>query len=159
MAAGRSIARLFIGGKLYPELAEIQASIQEVSALSDDEVVQALAKETGYAELQSVAPEMAVALARVFRHDSLGANRYLADAGQRWAGTELRAPMTVVVASDDPLTPRYEQAYRRWDAFANVVDLRKVDGGGHYFCRTRADVVARLIADELKVSVRESGHA
>lgn len=50
------------------------------------------------------------------------------------------------MASDDKLTVGYQSGYREWNLFVQHPALHEIDGGGHYFTRTRPEQVAELIA-------------
>jgi amino acid adenylation domain-containing protein len=140
----QDLRHVFIGGKLLYDPEMIHEQIAEAANSSDEQVMDVLISETGYAELDGLKPEQASALVRVFRHESSTANTYLAEARQEWQGHQLAAPITVVVASDDPLTAEYAQRYQAWSLFADTITLREIDGGGHYFCRTRPEDVAAI---------------
>ncbi|MBP2328356.1 surfactin synthase thioesterase subunit [Kibdelosporangium banguiense] len=49
------------------------------------------------------------------------------------------------MASDDKLTTGYQTRYREWELYVQHPLLRDIEGGGHYFTRTRPDKVAELI--------------
>ena len=49
----------------------------------------------------------------------------------------LSAPVTVVVAADDPTTAGFRARHRDWELLAEHVDLHELADGGHYFPRTR----------------------
>ena len=145
---GIELDRIFVGGKLLPPLEEIEASIAEVTAISDEQVLEVLMNETGYDELSSFTSENSRALAALFRHDSLSANGYLAEVRRQGSTSRLAAPMTLVVAADDPLTPGHEERFSNWGLLASAVDLKEIEGGGHYFCRTRPADVASIVMSQ-----------
>ena len=51
---------------------------------------------------------------------------------------KLSAPITVIVAADDPHTAESPRRYRDWQLPAECVDLHELPDGGHSFLRTRA---------------------
>jgi len=67
----------------------------------------------------------------------VSAHRYLADALDRPPAAKLSAPVTVVVAADDPSTADSAVRYRDWGFVAGQVDRHELADGGHYFLRTR----------------------
>ncbi len=67
----------------------------------------------------------------------MSAHHYLADALDTPPAARLSAPVTVVVAADDPFTPKAGRAYRDWELLAERVGLHELADGGHYFLRTR----------------------
>ena len=57
----------------------------------------------------------------------------------------LSAPVTVVVAADDPATPDPGRGHRDWQLLATRVDLHELADGGHYFLRTRPADAAQAV--------------
>ena len=57
----------------------------------------------------------------------------------------LSAPVTVVVAADDPITPGFRVRHRDWELLAEHVDLHELADGGHYFLRTRPAEAAQAV--------------
>ena len=66
----------------------------------------------------------------------MSAQGYLADALDSPPTVRLIAPVTVVVAADDPRTTGFSQRYRDWQLLAERVELHELADGGHYFLRT-----------------------
>lgn len=157
MLAGREVEHVFIGGKLYAPQAEIATMIKQVSALTDEQVTQLMASETGYADLLDTSPEMATTLARAFRHDALCSHRYLLGAPQLWQDLRLDASVSMVATPDDSYTPGYANAYRRWEAFGRDVELHVLKDGGHFFCRTRPEEVASIVVARMRRGVLLAG--
>jgi pimeloyl-ACP methyl ester carboxylesterase len=58
-------------------------------------------------------------------------------------------PCTFVVATDDSCTTGYADRYADWRSFVAELDLQELDGGGHFFTRTRPEQVAGLVARTL----------
>jgi len=75
----------------------------------------------------------------------VSAHRYLADALDRPPAEKLSAPVTVVVAADDPYTADSAVRYRDWEFAAGQVDRHELPDGGHYFLRTRPAEAARAV--------------
>ena len=96
----------------------------------------------GYTELGELD---AARIGAAYRHDCVSAHRYLADALDRPPAAKLPAPVTVVVAADDPHTADFAGRYRDWQFLADQVDLHELGGGGHYFLRTRPAEAARAV--------------
>ena len=57
----------------------------------------------------------------------------------------LSAPVTVVVATDDPSTADARDRHRDWQLLAEHVDLHELEAGGHYFLRTRPTEAAHAV--------------
>jgi amino acid adenylation domain-containing protein len=148
--AGHEVVRVFIGGKLLPSMQDAEAGIAAMDRMSNADVLSWMVKETGHTELAELAAQHADRLVTLFRHDARTANRYL---GGLAAGRPQRLPsLTVVFADDDPLTKGYETGYSRWQAVCDELRMTRLPDGGHYFCRTRANEVARIIVNELEKS-------
>jgi len=73
----------------------------------------------------------------------VAAHRYFADALDTPPAVKLSAPVTVVVAADDPSTAEYPRQHRDWQLLAEHVDLHELADGGHYFLRTRSTEAAQ----------------
>ncbi|MBA5635776.1 amino acid adenylation domain-containing protein [Duganella sp. LX20W] len=147
--AGQPPLHVFIGGKLLHPAEQMHAGIAAIADMSDRAVVDWMVRETGHTELADFSNEHAAQLVALFRHDAAVANRYLAeraDDDADAAGQPLHGALSVVVAPDDPLTRNYAHNWRNWSVFSHQLQLHELDGGGHYFCRTRPADVAALIA-------------
>ena len=75
----------------------------------------------------------------------MSAHRYLADALDNPPAGRLSAPVTVVVAADDPVTAEFPSRHRDWRLLAEHVDLHELADGGHYFLRTRPAEAAQAV--------------
>ena len=65
-------------------------------------------------------------LGAAYRHDCVSAHHYLADALDDPPAVRLAAPVTVVVAADDPVTAEFPHRYRDWQLLAEHVDLHQL---------------------------------
>ena len=59
---------------------------------------------------------------------------------------KVSAPVTVVVAADDPYTAEFARRHGDWHVLAERLDLYEIPDGGHYFLRTRPNEAARAVA-------------
>jgi len=59
--------------------------------------------------------------------------------------SKLSAPVTVVVAMDDPATAGSVDGYLDWQLVADQVQLQKLFDGDHYFLRTNPGCAAQLV--------------
>jgi hypothetical protein len=75
----------------------------------------------------------------------VSAHRYFADAVDTPPAVKLSAPVTVVVAADDPSTAEFARRHRDWQLLAEHVDVHELVDGGHYFLRTRPTEAARAV--------------
>lgn len=173
-AAGRPVERLFLAAS-YPFYAPravgrmlqrgaaalVRAGVLRVSAATigtsgdgrgetDRADMRYLRSIGGFAN--DVDDETLAFVMRAFRHDVREGGRYLSG---RWsrraadAAPKLRAPITFIAGTDDPLTPRYDRRVRMWDRYSDHVDMATVDGGQHYFLQQQADELAAIIATAL----------
>jgi len=62
-----------------------------------------------------------------------------------WA--KLRSPLTVIVATDDPLTEGHESHAGRWSEIATDYRIETLSGG-HFFINTAAESVANIITSK-----------
>ncbi|MBZ9752278.1 amino acid adenylation domain-containing protein [Deinococcus sp. HMF7604] len=144
--AGAEVERVFVAGKVLAGRAQTLSGVETMQAMSDADVLDYLVTATGYAELDGVAADVGATMVRRFRDDAVGANQYLATLSEHWADRSLRAPLTVVIAQDDPLTHTEFAPDAAWHTCASHVTLHTLERGGHYFCRTQPAQVAALIA-------------
>jgi surfactin synthase thioesterase subunit len=171
-AAGRRAAVAELTGRNNAEIAAGLAADSGYTELGDLAGRDALGLDARDAEHVGAA----------YRHDCVSAHRYLADALDAQsldaqsldaqsldaqsldaqsldaqsldarAAARLSAPVTVVVAADDPFTVGAVHAFRGWERLAARVDLLELAGGGHYFLRTRP-------ADAAQAVLRGTGQA
>jgi amino acid adenylation domain-containing protein len=139
---GVDVQRVFLGAQLPGGAARRRASVTELAVMSNAEIAAMLSANGGYTELGEFD---AARIGAAYRHDCISAHRYLADALDRPPAARLPAPVTVVVAADDPYTADFADRYRDWRFLADQVDLHELVDGGHYFLRTRPVEAARAV--------------
>jgi surfactin synthase thioesterase subunit len=143
--AGVEVERVFLGAQLPGDAAGRRASVAELTGRSNTEIAAALSADGGYTELGELDAQRAGQIGAAYRHDCVSAHRYLADALDRPPAAKLSAPVTVVVAADDPSTSDSADRYRDWGFVAGQVDRHELADGGHYFLRTRPAEAARAV--------------
>ncbi|WP_051830678.1 non-ribosomal peptide synthetase [Streptomyces violens] len=136
---------LFTGGKLLHSAEVTQRGLDQVAAMTDEDIVRWLVDETGFSGLDVLRPEQVAFIAGVFRHDSSSANGYLLAAAKDGVKEKLSTPLTATYTTDDPLTPEHAERYGQWSLFTEGPRLAEVGTGGHYFCRTAPEAVAELV--------------
>jgi surfactin synthase thioesterase subunit len=159
---GVDVPRVFVAAQLPGDAAGRRAAVAELTGRSDAEIAAGLAADSGYTELgdlvglsldaRALDAGDAEHVGAAYRHDCVSAHRYLADALDTPPAARLSAPVTVVVAADDPFTVGAVHAFRGWERLAARVDLLELAGGGHYFLRTRP-------ADAAQAVLRGTGQA
>lgn len=142
---GVEVTRLFIGAQLLGTAAERHAAAEALSVRDDAEIAARLAEEGGYVELAELTARHAERVGSAYRHDCLSAHRYFSDALENPPAEPLSAPVSVVVAADDPYTAGYTGAHRDWLLLAGRVDLHELPDGGHYFPRLRPTEAAKAV--------------
>jgi amino acid adenylation domain-containing protein len=142
---GVNVQRVFLGAQLLGDATDRRATIVQLTRQSNGEVAAALGADGGYTELAGLDAQRAEHVGAAYRHDCVSANRYLADALDTPPAVRLSAPVTVVVAADDPSTAGFRGRYRDWELLAEHVDLHELADGGHYFLRTRPTEAARVV--------------
>ncbi|MEU9015910.1 alpha/beta fold hydrolase, partial [Streptomyces sp. NPDC048479] len=154
---GVDVQRVFLGAQLLGDATARRAAITELTGRSNAEIVTelagrsnaaiaaALSADGGYTELGELDAQRAEHVGAAFRHDCVSAHRYFADALDTPPTVKLSAPVTVVVAADDPSTAQFPRRYRDWQLLADHVDLHELADGGHYFLRTRPTEVAKTV--------------
>jgi surfactin synthase thioesterase subunit len=142
---GVDVRRVFLGAQLPGDPARRRASVTELTGRSNAEIAAALSADGGYTELSELDAQRAGQIGAAYRHDCVSAHRYLADALDRPPAEKLSAPVTVVVAADDPYTADSAVRYRDWEFAAGQVDRHELPDGGHYFLRTRPAEAAQAV--------------
>ncbi|MFE3904928.1 amino acid adenylation domain-containing protein [Streptomyces sp. NPDC059153] len=142
---GVDVQRVFLAAQLLGDAAHRRATIAELTGLSDAEIAAELSADGGYTELVELDAQHAEHVGAAYRHDCVSAHRYFADALDGPPAPKLSAPVTVVVAADDPSTAEYPHRYRDWQLLAEQVDLLELADGGHHFLRTRPTEAAQAV--------------
>ncbi|MGW3499039.1 non-ribosomal peptide synthetase [Streptomyces sp. NPDC001020] len=151
---GVDVLRVFLGAQLPGTAGDRRAAITELTGRSNAEIAARLGADSGYTELGELNAQHAEHVGAAYRHDCVSAHRYFAEALEHPPAVKLSAPVTVVVAADDPSTADFRDRYRDWRLLAEHVDLHEVADGGHYFLRTRPAEAAQAVlsAAELMAS-------
>ncbi|MEU6817964.1 amino acid adenylation domain-containing protein [Streptomyces sp. NPDC046860] len=142
---GVEVTRLFVGAQLLGTAAGRRAAAEELSARQNAEIAARLAAEGGYVELAELTARHAERVGAAYRHDCLGAHQYFRDALENPPPARLSAPVSVVVAADDPHTAGYADVHQDWLLLADRVDLLELPDGGHYFPRLRPTEAAKAV--------------
>ena len=140
---GVDIQRVFLGAQLLGDATDRRATITELTRRSNAEIAAGLGADGGYTELGELDAQRAEHVGAAYRHDCVSAHRYFADALDTPPAVKLSAPVTVVVAADDPSTAVYPRRHLDWQLLAEHVDLHELADGGHYFLRTRPTEAAQ----------------
>ncbi|GGW80773.1 amino acid adenylation protein [Streptomyces lucensis JCM 4490] len=142
---GVRVTRVFVGAQLLGTAAERGAAADELAGLGDAEIAARLTADSGYPELAELNARHAERIGAAYRHDCAGAHRYFRALLQAPPPVKLSAPVSVVVAADDPHTAGHTRRHRDWLLVADHVDLHELADGGHYFLRTRPAEAARAV--------------
>jgi surfactin synthase thioesterase subunit len=142
---GVEVERVFLGAQLLGNAADRRAVISELTGRSNGEIAAGLSSDSGYTELGELDAQRAEHVGAAFRHDCVSAHRYLADALDNPPAGRLSAPVTVVVAADDPVTAASPSRHLDWRLLAERVDVHELADGGHYFLRTRPTEAAQAV--------------
>ncbi|MBV7698128.1 amino acid adenylation domain-containing protein [Streptomyces sp. TRM70350] len=142
---GVDVPRVFLAAQLLGTAADRRAGLTELTRRSNAEIAARLVGDGGYPELAELNAEHAEHVGAAYRHDCASAHRYFADALESPWPVKLSAPVTVVVAADDPNTAGFADRHRDWQLLADHVDLHELADGGHYFLRTRPAEAARAV--------------
>ncbi|WP_433276626.1 non-ribosomal peptide synthetase [Pseudonocardia xinjiangensis] len=143
-ARGVHVERVFLGAQLLGTATDRRAALAELAGRTDAEIAARLG-DSGYTELGALDQQRAEHVGAAYRHDYGSALRYFADALDSPPAVKLSAPITVVVAADDPSTADFAQRYRDWELLAERVELHELTDGGHYFLRTRPAEAAQTV--------------
>ncbi|MGI5192935.1 amino acid adenylation domain-containing protein [Streptomyces sp. CA-288835] len=149
---GREVRHLFLAAMLFQSAQHIRDTLRDTESLTVADVRKYLAEWTGTTELDGLGGDFEDLVTRTFRHDALLANEYLLAGRESGNRHQLTTSCTVVMATDDPLTPGYQDSHREWELFIDRPNLHEINGGGHYFTRTRPEEVAELVAGIIEKS-------
>ncbi|MFG2881153.1 amino acid adenylation domain-containing protein [Streptomyces sp. NPDC048297] len=141
---GVDVTRVFLAAELLGTAAQRSAAIGRLTRLGNAEIAGQLTEDSGYTELAELNADHAEHIGAAYRHDCVSAHRYLRDVLETPA-QKLSAPVSVVVAADDPHTAGHAQRHRDWLLLTDHVDLHELPDGGHYFTRTRPAEAARAV--------------
>jgi amino acid adenylation domain-containing protein len=139
------VERVFLGAQVLGDPADRRAALAELSGRSDAEIAAWLSRRGAYTELGELDAQRAEHIGAAYRHDILSAHRWFVDALEAPPAVRLSAPVTVVVARDDPSTADFRRRHRDWQLVAERVELHVLADGGHLFLRTRPTEAAKAV--------------
>lgn len=142
---GIDVRRVFLAAQLPGSATDRRAAADRLEARDAAALAAELAADSGYTELGELDAARAEHVGAAYRHDCVSAHRYLADLLDTSNLRRLTAPVTVVVAADDPSTAGRPEGYRAWEQLAEHVDAHELPDGGHYFLRSRAAAAAQVV--------------
>ncbi|MGW1103822.1 non-ribosomal peptide synthetase [Streptomyces sp. NPDC002540] len=149
---GVDVQRVFLGAQLLGDADDRRATIAELTGRSNAEIAASLSTHGGHTSLGELSAQHAEHVGAAYRHDCLSAHHYFADVLEHPPAQKLSAPVTVVVAADDPHTAEYLRRYLDWLLLAEQVDLHELPDGGHYFLRTRPAEAAKAVLQAAELS-------
>ncbi|MFF9349260.1 amino acid adenylation domain-containing protein [Streptomyces sp. NPDC014734] len=142
---GVDVQRVFLGAQLLGDAHDRRTTITELTGRSNAEIAASLSAHGGHTSPGEPGEQHAEHIGAAYRHDCVSAHHYFADALEHPPAQKLSAPVTVVVAADDPSTAEYPRRYLDWQLLAERVDLHELADGGHYFLRTRPVEAAKAV--------------
>lgn len=91
---------------------------------------------------------------RAFRHDARTFYKTFAELPLRVR--PLRTPCVFIAGEKDSITKNYEKKYDKWKRYFSRLSLRVIRGADHYFMKTDADILARIVLEETE-KIRRKG--
>ena len=143
--SGVDVQRIFLGAQLLGRAEARRAGIRELTGRSNAEIAAELIADNGYTLLRDLDAPRAEHLAAAYRHDCVCAHRYFAEALETPPVPKLSAPVTVVLAADDPWVAEFPRRHLDWQQLAEHVELHALAEGGHYFLRDRPAEAAKAV--------------
>lgn len=140
---------IYLGGALPPHFKNgVVPSVDPWESYSDIELFLFLKKIGAFDDIDIDTEEMRFVI-KSFRHDVRSMMEYTY---QKSSGNNLkaRAPIHCVIGYEDPLTNDFADLYTNWEAFSDTVNLYVIRGGGHYFVKTHAGELAKIINSNSK---------
>ena len=138
---GVTVRRVILGAQLLGDAAGRRATVAELNIRTDAEIATRLGGDQAYVELGELDTQRFEHVGAAYRHDCVTAHTFFADAIDN-PPAKLAAPITVVLARDDPATTGGDLD---WGLFADDVDVHELSDGGHYFLRTRPEAAANAV--------------
>ncbi len=142
---GVDVQRVFVAAQLLGDAADRRAAITELTDRGTTEIAAGLRADGGYTETGELDVGGDEQIGAAYRHDCVSAHRYFADLLDTPPAVRLSAPVTVVVATDDPYTAESARRHGEWHLLAEHVDTYEIRDGGHYFLRTRPTEAAQAV--------------
>jgi surfactin synthase thioesterase subunit len=142
---GVDVERVFLAAHLPGDAAGRRAAATELTGRSDAEIAAGLSADSGYTQLGELDAQRAQHVGAAYRNDCDAAHRWFADTLDNPPAAKLSAPVTVVVAADDPATADAGSRHFDWRRLAEHVELHELADGGHYFLRTRPTEAAQAV--------------
>ncbi|MFF2412036.1 amino acid adenylation domain-containing protein [Streptomyces sp. NPDC058092] len=142
--AGREPAHVFAVASL-PRTDAIAYEPQEQLTRTDEEVLNWLVENTGLDAASLFSPDQRHRLAEAFRRDAAAAAWSWAQLLALPPDTVLDSPITVLLATDDPLMRDHEQHVHRWGRFTRAFALSVAGDGGHHLNATRPEFLAEQV--------------
>ncbi len=141
---GTGVHHVFVSAQLPGDAASRSTAIAELAERSNADIAVELRGEA-YTEFGKLDRQRAEQVGAAYRHDCMSAHSYFAGALHSPPKVRLSAPVTVIVAADDPVTAEAPGRYSEWQLLAEHVELHQIPDGGHYFLRTRPRMAAQAI--------------
>ncbi|WP_330301795.1 MULTISPECIES: non-ribosomal peptide synthetase [unclassified Streptomyces] len=142
---GVDVQRVFVGAQLLGNAADRRNAVTELTGQSNAEIAAKLSTDSDYTGLHQLDAQRAEHVGAAYRHDCVSAHRYFTGLLNTPPAVKLSAPVTVVVAADDPITTGHAHRHRDWELLAVRVDLHELAEGGHYFPRTCPTEAAQAV--------------
>ncbi|MGH3875431.1 MAG: amino acid adenylation domain-containing protein [Actinophytocola sp.] len=139
---GIEVRRLFVVAKLLRSTKPADHDHNEVTHMSDEEILRWLATNTGFTEPHGMRDADRSDLARAFRYDTAEATRAFALALRD--SDPLSVPVVAVLAADDSLASGHEDLVGTWERFGPL-DVVVSPEGGHYLNMTRPELLAACV--------------
>ncbi|GAA2496716.1 amino acid adenylation domain-containing protein [Streptomyces gobitricini] len=142
---GVDVQRLLVVSKILRSTDSADHTSNEVLGMSEQAILDWLVDNTGLDEVRTLSARERADLASSFRYDTVEATRGFRQALKELANAPLDLPVTVVVATDDPLTGGRAEAADTWRELGRDVRTVVTGHGGHYLNVTRPELVAGLL--------------
>ncbi|MFB6602069.1 amino acid adenylation domain-containing protein [Streptomyces noursei] len=139
------VQQVYLSAQLPGDAAGRRAAAEVLAARTDAEIAKELSADGGYGAPGDLDQQRAARAAAAYRHDALCAHHYFADLLDHPPRQRLTAPLTVIVADDDPTTADAAHRHDAWRLLADHVELHQLPDGGHYFPRTRPAETAQAV--------------
>ena len=151
-ADGVDVQRVFLGAQLPGDASARRAAVEQLATRSNADIAAGLSADSGYTKLGELDAERAEHVGAAYRHDCVSAHEWFVEVLENPPTVKLSAPVTVVVAVNDPATANHSSGHLDWKLVADQVDLHELSEGDHYFLRTNPGCAAALVSQAVAPS-------
>jgi len=138
------VKAICLGGILLPKLARYFGNFMNPwTFVSDNKLLNFLVK-IGFEK--ELLPETVISyMLKAFRYDVKCFYEFFH--GSDGCNFDRNIPIYSIIGENDPITKKYQTRFDNWSEYSKNVQLRVISGAKHYFNKTHASTLARILKD------------